>query len=37
MNVIIYYAFLFDVAQGPMNEAHNENRTHLGRFASLVC
>ena len=34
---VIYEALCFDVAQGRMNVAPNETRTHLCRFASLVC
>ena len=35
--VVIYEALCFDVAQGQMNGAPNETRTHSCRFASLVC
>ena len=35
--VLIYEALCFDVAQGQMNGAPNETRTHSCRFASLVC
>ena len=35
--VVIYEALCFDVAQGQMNGTPNETRTHLCRFASLVC
>ena len=35
--VVIYYAFCLDVAQGHMNGAPNETRTHPCRFASLAC
>ena len=34
---VIYKAFCFDVAQGRMNGAPNETRTHSCRFASLAC
>ena len=34
---VIYEALCFDVAQGRMNGAPNETRTHLCRFASLAC
>ena len=34
---VIYKALCFDVAQGRMNGAPNETRTHLCRFASLAC
>ena len=37
VNVAIYEALCFDVAQGQMNGAPNETRTHSCRFASLVC
>ena len=35
--VVIYEALCFDVAQGQMNGAPNETRTHSCRFASQVC
>ena len=35
--IVIYKALCFDVAQGRMNWAPNENRTHSCRFASLAC
>ena len=35
--VVIYEALCFDVAQGQMNGAPNETRTHSCRFASLAC
>ena len=35
--IIIYKALCFDVAQGRMNGAPNETRTHSCRFASLAC
>ena len=35
--VVIYKALCFDVAQGRMNGAPNETRTHTCRFASLAC
>ena len=35
--VVIYKALCFGVAQGRMNGAPNENRTHSCRFASLAC
>ena len=34
---IIYKALCFGVAQGQMNGAPNETRTHSCRFASLSC
>ena len=34
---VIYKALCFDVAQGRMNGAPNETRTHSCRFASLAC
>ena len=34
---VIYKALCFDVAQGQMNGAPNETRTHSCRFASLAC
>ena len=34
---LIYKALCFDVAQGQMNRAPNETRTHSCRFASLGC
>ena len=34
--IVIYKALCFDVAQGRMNGAPNETRTHSCRFASLV-
>ena len=38
VNIIeIYEALCFDVAQGQMNGAPNEIRTHLCRFASQAC
>ena len=37
MNVVIYEALCFDVAQGQMNGAPNETRTHSCRFSSLTC
>ena len=37
IQVVIYKAFCFDVAQGRMNGAPNETRTHSCRFASLAC
>ena len=37
IKVLIYQAFCLDVAQGRMNGAPNENRTHSCRFASLPC
>ena len=33
----IYEAFCLDVAQGHMEGAPNETRTHLCRFASRAC
>ena len=33
---VIYKVFSLDVAQGHMNEAPNETRNHLCRFASVV-
>ena len=35
-SVVIYKALCFDVAQGRMNGASNENRTHSCKFASLA-
>ena len=35
--VVIYEALYFDVAQGQMNGAHNETRTHSCKFVSLAC
>ena len=35
--VIIYEALCFDVAQGRLNGAPNETRTHSCRFASQAC
>ena len=35
--VVIYKALCFDVAQGRMNGAPTETRTHSCRFASLAC
>ena len=35
--IVIYKALCFDVAQGRMNGAPNETRTHSCRFASLAC
>ena len=37
LTVVIHEALCFDVAQGQMNGAPNETRTHSCRFASLVC
>ena len=37
IHIVIYKALCFDVAQGRMNGAPNETRTHSCRFASLVC
>ena len=37
IDIVIYKALCFDVAQGRMNGAPNETRTHSCRFASLVC
>ena len=37
MGVVIYWAFCLDVAQGRMDRAPNENRTHSWRLASLAC
>ena len=34
---VIYKALCFDVAQGRMNGAPNETRTHSCRFPSLAC
>ena len=33
---VIYEVLCFDVAQGQMNRAHSEPRTHQRRFASLA-
>ena len=35
--LVIYKTRCFDVAQGRMNRAPNETRTHSCRFASLAC
>ena len=35
--IVIYEALCFDVAQGRMNGAPNETRTHSYRFASPAC
>ena len=35
--ILIYKALSFDVAQGRMNGAPNETRTHSCWFASLAC
>ena len=35
--IVIYKALCFDMAQGQMNGAPNENQTHSWRFASLAC
>ena len=35
--IVIYKAFCLDVAQGRMNGAPNETRTHTYRFASQAC
>ena len=37
VSIVIYKALCIDVAQGLMNGAPNETRTHLCRFASLAC
>ena len=34
---VIYKPFCLDVADGYINGAPNETRTHLCRFASLAC
>ena len=34
---LIYEGLYFDLAQGQMNGAPNETRTHSCRFASLTC
>ena len=36
-SVVIYEGLYFDLAQGQMNGAPNETRTHSCRFASLTC
>ena len=36
-SLVIYKALCFDVAQGRMNGAPNETRTHSCRFASQAC
>ena len=36
-SIVIYEALCFDVAQGRMNGAPNETRTHSCRFARLSC
>ena len=35
--IVIYEVLHFDVAQGRMNGAPNETRTHSCRFANLAC
>ena len=35
--IVIYEALYFDVAQGRLNGAPNETRTHSCRFASQSC
>ena len=35
--IVIYEALCFNVAQGRMNGAPNETRTHSCRFASQAC
>ena len=35
--LVIYEALYFDVAQGRLNGAPNETRTHSCRFASQAC
>ena len=35
--IVIYKALCFDVAQGRINGAPNETRTHSCRLASLAC
>ena len=35
--VVIYEDLYFDLAQGQINGAPNETRTHSCRFASLTC
>ena len=35
--IVIYEALYFDVAQGRLNGAPNETRTHSCRFASQAC
>ena len=37
LGIVIYEVLSFDVAQGRMNGAPNETRTHLCRFASQAC
>ena len=37
LSSVIYEALCFDVAQGRLNGAPNENRTHSCRFASQAC
>ena len=37
LDYVIYKALCFDVAQGRMNGAPNESRTHSCRSASLAC
>ena len=36
MTIVIYEALCFDVAQGRMNGAPNETRTHSCRFATIA-
>ena len=35
--IVIYEGLYFNLAQGQMNGAPNETRTHSCRFASLTC
>ena len=37
LNIVIYKAISFDVAQGRMNGAPNETQTHSCGFTSLAC
>ena len=37
VGIVIYKALCFDMAQGRMNGAPNETRTHSCRFARLSC
>ena len=37
VGIVIYEALCFDTAQGRMNGAPKETRTHSCRFASLTC
>ena len=36
-DIVFYYAFCLDAAQGHMNGTPNETRTHLWRLANPAC